>query len=252
MTIQKRNDLQPWEVKLVEAFTKPAGELIPPTRYYHGPITGNYWGDYTADIHCASCGSTSVSKPSYKAGAKTFKCTKCGRKTKLAKAATNAKDAVYEIRVQGYTEKEGLRRDDLEDNLWDVLERLDDHLASEVAHAYFGPYYDGASQIPKEPDWAESRKLECDILWANKCMALDEGYVDGLEVGEEYKLPDYPVTIARVGDRTSGSSASSNRRPSLSNSRKTPTKTISKNTRSKAGTKTPATKTTSKTVNRRR
>ncbi len=228
-------------------------ELTPPTRYYRGPITGinrTYGHPYMADLHCASCGSTSVSKPSYKAGVRTFKCTKCGRRTTLAQKATNSKDAVYEIRVQGYTEKEGLRRADLEDSLWEVLCDLDAHFASEKAAEYYGSNYD-----EDEDDVTGASAMESDILWVNRCLALEEGYVDGLEVGEAYNLPDFLVTVARVGDRTSGSSASANRRPSASSSRKAPAKTNKpkasanlrpKTTAKKAAVKRPAVRKTSK------
>lgn len=223
-------------------------ELTPPTRYYRGPITGinrTYGSPYMSDFHCASCGSTSVSKPSYKNGARTFKCTKCGRKTSLASAPINGNDAVYEIRVQGYTEKDGVRLVNLQDELWRVLGDLDAHFASEKAHQYYGAYYDSA-------DESEALSLESDITWVNMSLALDDGYVYGLNVGEEYNLPDFPVTVARVGDRSSKSSVSANRRPSSSNGRKTTAKTnkpkASGNLRpKKAGTaKRPAVRSTSK------
>ncbi len=223
-------------------------ELTPPGRYYRGPITGTtptYGHPYMADDHCASCGSTDVSKPSYKDGAKTFKCNRCGRRTRLANAATNNGEAVYEIRVNGYAERESLRRYDVEEALWDVLVNLDAHYASEKASQYYGSYYDRLMD-GDSADQGEALALDSDIMWINKDLAQNGGYVSGLEVGEEYNLPDFPVTIARLGDRPMEV-----RRPSRSASKP---KTSSRSVKAKkapakrtpAKKKTPARKATSR------
>ena len=179
-------------------------ELTPPTKFYRGPITGilpTYGHPYAADLHCASCGSTNVSKPSYKDGVKTFRCNKCNRKTRLAGSTTNSNEAMYEIRVNGYTEKEGLRRYDLQDALWEVMTNLDAHYASEKAQQYYGAYYDRLMD-GDSADHGEALALDSDIMWVNKDLALNGGYVDGLNVGDTYELPDFPVSIARLGDKS--------------------------------------------------
>ncbi len=182
--------------------------LTPPSKFYHGPITGIeacYGFPYSADPHCASCGSTKVSKPTYKDGMKSFRCNRCKKKTTLARSAAPDRDARYEIRKEGYSEVECLTREELDDALWDVLMNLDAHYFSEKAREYYGDYYDGL--LDNEERYGdgsyqeEADDLEADVPWVNKLMALTDGYVDGLEVGESYNLPDFPVTVARIGDR---------------------------------------------------
>ncbi len=204
-------------------------ELTPPTKFYRGPITGilpTYGHPYSADLHCASCGSTNVSKPSYKDGVRTFRCNKCNRKTRLAGATANSNEAMYEIRVNGYTEKEGLRRYDLQDALWEVLTNLDAHYASEKAQQYYGAYYDRLMD-GDSADQGEALALDSDIMWVNRDLALNGGYVNGLNVGDTYELPDFPVSIARLGDKSpipaKSVSGSKNKKP-VKRSTKAPAK----------------------------
>ena len=190
--------------------------LTPPSEYYHGPITGIeacYGFPYSADLHCASCGSTKVSKPSYKDGMKSFRCNRCKKKTTLATSATPDRDARYEIRKNGYAEVECLTREELDDALWDVLMNLDASDLSSKARDYYGDYYDelwdNEERFGDGSYQKEVNDLEVDVPWVNKCMALTDGYVDGLEVGESYNLPDFPVTVARIGDRAASGTKTS-------------------------------------------
>ena len=181
-------------------------ELTPPSRFYRGPITGTtptYGYPYTADHHCASCGSTDISKPSCTGYGldlvMTYKCKRCGRLTTRSTFLRDEKEreAVYEIRVNGHVERESLRLEEIDQALWEVLTDLDAHYASEKASQYYGSYYDGLMD-GDSVDQGEALALESDILWINKDQATMGGYVDGLGVGEEYNLPDFPVTVVRL------------------------------------------------------
>ena len=201
--------------------------FTPPSEYYRGPITGIeacYGYPYMADDHCASCGSTKVSKPSHKNGIETFRCDRCRRVTSVAFPAVPDRDARYDILKYGHVEKESLTRDELDDSLWDVIMDLDAHYFSEKARDYYGAYYDelcdNEERFGDGSYQEEINDLEADVPWVNKCMALNDGYVNGLEVGQEYNLPDFPVTVVRVAD---ANRASANRRTATAG-RPTPSK----------------------------
>ena len=188
--------------------------FTPPSRFYSGPITGIeacYGYPYSADPHCASCGSTKISKPSYKNGVETFRCNRCKRVTVLSPYEVNGPDARYDVLKNGHVEMESLARKELDDALYDVLHDLDDHYISEKASEYYGEYYDDLFDDDRINDASyqyERNGLEDDLIFVNKLMALKDGYIDGLEIGEEYNLPDFPVTVLRVAD----AKASANRR----------------------------------------
>ncbi len=229
--------------------------LTPPSKYYRGPVTGINRGcsyPYDSDEHCASCGSTSVSSPSYRDGITSFRCNRCGRRTRISNEPPSVK-ARYDIVKEGYTERESLAFSKLDFALWEVLTDLDVHYLSEKASEYYGDYYDSLGDDMFEDDVGaaeERNSLEMDLPWVNKCMALEEGYVYGLEVGEEYNLPDFPVSVVRVEDAKSGSAAKSNAgkpaKPKASGNRRTTAsrRTASKPKTSKNVKKTPAKKTT--------
>ncbi len=218
-------------------------ELTPPSRFYRGPITGinrGYGSPYTSDWHCASCGSTDVSKPSFMGPARYFRCNRCGRRTRIY-WDPEYRDARYDILKQGHPEMESLTRAELGEALWSVLTDLDARYLSDKAEEYYGGYYeglrDGACRTGDASYEEEINDLEGDVPWVNRSMALDEGYVDGLDIGEEYNLPDFPVTVVRVDDVDA---VSANRRTTSAGSRKaSKTKTQSGSVKSK---RTPAKK----------
>ncbi len=224
--------------------------FTPPSRFYSGPITGIeacYGYPYSADLHCASCGSTQISKPSYRNGVETFRCNRCKRVTVLSPYEVSGPDARYDVLKNGHVEMESLARKELDDALTDVLYDLDDRYISGKASEYYGEYYDDLSDDDRvnDPSYQDERNsLEGDLLFVNKLMALKDGYIDGLEVGEEYNLPDFPVSVVRVAD---ASSASSNRRtaPARRQTASKP-KTSSRSVKSKAKPKAPAKKTPAK------
>ncbi len=181
-------------------------ELTPPGRFYRGPITGinrGYGSPYTSAWHCASCGSTDVSKPSFRGPMRYFRCNRCGRRTRIYWDPYPG-DARYDILRQGHPEMESLTRSELGEALWFVLTDLDARYLSDKASEYYGDYYEGLRDNADRSGDAsyeeEINDLEGDVPWVNRSMALEEGYVDGLDIGEEYNLPDFPVTVVRVDD----------------------------------------------------
>ena len=201
-------------------------ELTRPSRFYRGPITGinrGYGSPYTSAWHCASCGSTDVSKPSVKGRERSFRCNRCGRRTRIY-WDLEYRDFRYDILRDGYPERESLARSELDEELWAVLMDLDARYFSDKASEYYGEYFDdlyyNEDRFNDRSYQEEINDLAADVPWVNKSMALGEGYVDGLEVGEEYNLPDFPVSIVRVAD---ANRASANRR-TTSARRSTPSK----------------------------
>ncbi len=224
--------------------------MTPPSRFYRGPITGIeacYGYPYTADDHCASCGSTNVSKPSYRDGIETFRCNRCKRVTALARYAEPDTDARYDILKNGHPDMESVARSELDEALAGVLTDLDDRYISDKAREYYGGYYDRLydDDCINDVSCQEERSdLEGDLIFVNKLMALRDGYVDGLEVGQEYNLPDFPVTVVRVAD----AKASANRRTTTAR-RSTPSRSASKpktSSRSVKAKKAPAKRTPAK------
>lgn len=206
-------------------------ELTPPSRFYRGPITGitrGYGPPYTSKWHCASCGSTDVSKPVSMGPIEDFRCNRCGRRTRIH-WDPDYSDARYEIRKHGHVEMDSLTRSELSRALWDVLMDLDERYFSEKASEYYGRYYDELRDEARSGDVSyqeEATDLERDIPFVNMCMALDEGYVDGLDVREEYSLPDFPVSVVRVADAVSANRRAAKARRPTSSKPKTATKSV--------------------------
>lgn len=169
---------------------------FPPSSGYHGPVTAIYpkCGGFDASEHCASCGSTDVrvTRPTDSGVTATVRCLRCGRVTNIRKAMRYP-TARYSIMVNGRAVAESDRLG-LEMSLTSVLADMQ-RQSAEKTRLYYGRNYDSVAESMHNRNLFESTFYMIDYE-----MALSGGYVDGLEVGEEYNLPDFPVSIVRMDD----------------------------------------------------
>ncbi len=168
------------------------GEMYPPCEGYRGPVTKlDPVGIYDVDDHCASCGSTDVRivRPGAKTLTTTIRCSECGRVTKRDPIDLGGK-ARFSILVGGKTVKRSVPRRELEAALSDVMDGMGGH-SERIAREYLGRDY---------IELSKRYNIDRAFLLIAENLALYDGYVDGLEVGEEYNLPGFPVSVVRTAD----------------------------------------------------
>lgn len=175
------------------------GELkFAPSDGYHGPVTAIYpeCGGFDADDHCASCGSTDVrlSRPKNSKLTATLRCQRCGRVTNIRKAQ-RYDTARYSILVNGDVVRDSIPRTRLDTTLALELCKIG-RLSAEKARQFYGRNYDSVVG-----NISNAGLVDLTFQLIDGQLAFEGGYVDGLEVGEEYNLPDFPVTILRVEDK---------------------------------------------------
>lgn len=186
------------------------GELkFAPSDGYHGPVTALYprTGGYEVNHHCASCGSTDISTSFPKNSELTaiIRCKRCGRVTNIRK--TQRYDtARYSILVNGDVVRDSVPRTGMEAALAAVLGDMQRYSA-EKARQFYGPNYKTVVSTISHAGMVDST-----FRMIAESFAFESGYVDGLEVGEEYNLPDFPVAILRVEDAYSGPTVRGNGR----------------------------------------
>lgn len=171
--------------------------IYPPSSEYHGPVTAisSDTLGFDFDDHCASCGSTDVrvTRPKNSELTATLRCPRCGRVTNIRKAERYP-TARYSVLVNGRIVKESVSRITAESALTRVFIDMK-RQSAEKTRQYYGRNYDSvADSIPNH------NLLERSFGMIDTVIAFNGGYVDGLEIGEEYNLPDFPVSIVRVED----------------------------------------------------
>ncbi len=159
---------------------------------YKGPVKAidPRYGMFDSVNHCGTCGSTKVrtKRPRGKMSEYVY-CSECGRVTE--RYQDYMRKGIYDIIVEGVVKKRNVPRMELEDALREALSDMDVRYSALKAHQFYGPDYDVLSQ---------TRVLESTFIYVDIAIAVSDGYVDGLHVGEEYNFPDIPVTIVRVED----------------------------------------------------
>ena len=171
--------------------------IYPPSSGYHGPVTAisSDTIGFNFDDHCASCGSTDVRvmRPKNSELTATLRCPRCGRVTNIRKAE-RYHTARYSVLVNGRTVAESVSRISAEAALTRVFADMLPQSAEKTRQYYGRNYNSVANSVPNRT------MLERSFGMIDTVIAFNGGYVDGLEVGEEYNLPDFPVSIIRVED----------------------------------------------------
>ena len=169
---------------------------FPPSSGYRGPVTALYprCGGYDLDSHCASCGSTDVRplRPKNSDLIATLRCQRCGRVTNIRKTERYS-TARYSILVNGAVVRESIPGSGLDAALATILGDMWRQSAEKARHYYGQNYKTVVSTV------SHAGIIDRTFQMIDGSMA-SSGYVYGLEVGESYNLPHFPVSIVRVED----------------------------------------------------
>lgn len=175
----------------------PSGE---PSEFYRGPVEyiNPTYGHGHAKMFCPRCGSTELE--SLERYDRKLRCRKCGRVFELVLYPNN-EGREYSINYFGEPEYEGLPADDVNyETCGTVVDCEDDGRLHELASSYYGGAYDDLySDECDVMDSAEiRRRLGFDVPFVEINHLTENGYIGGMEVGDEIFVPGTEVSIVRT------------------------------------------------------
>lgn len=171
-------------------------------RVYRGPVRRvSTIREGEVEEHCPGCGSTGIRKGSDD-GERC--CGICGCRFRLDEEPPEGTPLYLVDQEDGYGKV--VPYDRVFDGLADIYDELDPVRTEYPARDYFGPGYDTLSDYALEdndPQSALDRSQWDYSLYLTEADYLLDRQLNGLEVGESYKFPDYPVKVTRVQNRRS-------------------------------------------------
>ncbi len=180
-----------------------------PAPGYKGPVRWVYpgceYGESRSAMFCPRCGSTEVGMTGKdgRSGVEAYRCSACGAGFKLAENRRVAGKR-FSIRCDGEGMYGEVTRDDVEDALYDDLlesQGYGDDRYYKLASSYYGEAYDDLRSYDSDDDDEGSRMMslmELDVPFAEAGHVISHGYIDGMDVGDEVRLPGTPVSIVRT------------------------------------------------------
>lgn len=176
----------------------PSGE--PATEWYRGPVrwVNPTYGEGYAEMFCPRCGSTALK--SLDRNGKKLRCSDCGRTFRLD-FYPDDRGREYSINHCGTAEYEHLPADDV--NYYasgTVVDHEDAGRLHELASSYYGESYDALYDDEYDViDDAEIRNgLNYDVPFVEINHLTSNGYLGGMEVGDELCVPGTDVSIIRT------------------------------------------------------
>ena len=175
---------------------------IGPSSGYKGPVTGldpGLWHGH-AELFCPRCGSTALDCIGFSRAVKwqaTLECQECGAVFKRASRDVKT-DKRFAIMHYGDQVRKDVFRGEVYDRAWETI--VDRQFfggdLQELAREYYGEAYE-TLESEYGPRCAK-RSLDLDVPLVELACAVREGYIDGMDVGDEVRLPGTPISIVRT------------------------------------------------------
>lgn len=155
-------------------------------------------------MFCPGCGCTDLDCIGSSSAGRTtsYKCLGCGAVFRLAPRDDTA-DKRFTIKHYGCPEREDVFRDDVYNSAWDTV--VDRQFFSDayqnLARDYYGRAYSDleSEEMMDDPDAEYTQRcLDLDIPFVELAHVDEEGYIDGMDVGDEVFIPGTPLSIVRT------------------------------------------------------